>query len=134
MVQLFLQDYGTVYKLFISSPNPKDIEYQYFSLYNREATSGGLYDSEYLIEGNPSSFIWTNKKKLLQYFYNVLENEYCLRFDRETDGGPKFKEFLMKKAAEKIDKLQRLRTVDSVKTKIYGDFNYCCDVKYDYFE
>ena len=40
----------------------------------------------------------------------------------------------MKKAAKKIEGLQRLRTIDSVKTKIYGDFNYLCEVKYDYFE
>ena len=131
-MELHLQDYGENCKLFISSPDRQEIQYQYYSLYNRMATSGALNESPGNLNGNPTFFIWTSKKNLLRYFYSFLENNYYLKFGREADDGSLFSKELLRQAAKKIEQLPRLRTIESVKNKIYGGFEYSCNIKCDH--
>lgn len=133
MAELFLQDYGTVCKLFIIGDNDEDIKHQYYSLYNWNGTAGELYESESLIGGKQAYFIWSNKKKLLNYFYNILEHHYYMKIGHEADG-PLFKQLLLKQAIDKFEELKRFRSISSTKMKIYGDFNYFCEAPYDFFE
>lgn len=96
MVRLYIQNFGTVQKLFVFADTAQELEYQYNSLYNFNATSGDLFNVCEM-EGNFIAYIWTNKKKMIKYFDNLLHNRYWLKTERDPDG-TLFNNLIMKRA------------------------------------
>lgn len=121
MANLSIEDYGTGYKLLIQGKDKEDIELTYNSLYNLMATSGSLYP---LDESTFSYFIWTTKKKMLRYFYNLLENRYYLKTGHEG-AGELFNKKLWDLAAHHLSLIPKRETVPK-KARIKGDFNFRC--------
>lgn len=121
MVNLYLQDFGTVCKLFIFADTQQEAEYQYFSLYNWKGTGGILYTLD-IHNGKFRYFIWSNKRKLIKYFYNIKEHKYFLRNGREPDG-PLFKAELLRQAERAYKNLERRDVMDrkslSINTNCY---------------
>lgn len=121
MVNLYLQDFGTVCKLFIFADTQQEAEYQYFSFYNWQGTGGELY-SMGVYNGKFRYFIWSNKRKLIKYFYNIKEHKYFLKTGREPDG-PSFKTELLKQAERTYKNLEK-REVMSRKALFFINTNY----------
>ena len=110
MINLYLQDFGTVCKLFIFADTQQEATYQYNQLYNWCATSGELQDVGEL-GGKFIYFIWTNKRKLIRYFYNILEHHYFMKTGREPDG-VLFKAKLQEQAERRYKNLERREISD----------------------
>lgn len=110
MVNLYLQDFGTVCKLFVFADTQQEATYQYNELYNWCATSGDLQNIDEL-GGKFRYFIWTNKRKLIRYFYNILEHHYFMKTGREPDG-VLFKTKLQEQAERRYKNLERREITD----------------------
>ena len=99
MVKLNIQDFGSSQKLLIFAENARELEYQYNSLYNFGATSGELFGGDE-INRTFIAYIWTNKKKMIKYFSNLLHNRYWLKTGRDPEGS--MFDSLITKRAEKL--------------------------------
>ena len=122
MVNLYLQDFGTVCKLFIFADTQQEAEYQCNSLFNWKGTSGEVYPLD-VHNGKFRYFIWSSKRKLIKYFYNIIEHKYFLRTGREPDG-LLFKAELLKQAERAYKNLERQevmsrKTLFSINTNCY---------------
>lgn len=106
MVTLQLLDCGSVCKLFIKSDDLEELQRQYYSLYNRKATNGDLSNVEY-INNRFVAFIWSSKKKLIQYYFNVLENKYAIKYNTEPEIGPLFYQKLLSLAESFYKNIER---------------------------
>lgn len=131
MIRLYIQDFGTVCKLFITADTQNEINEQYFSIYNRKGTSGGLYLSDMTIENKQAYFIWTNKKKLIIYFYNMLENLYFLKTGNESNNGELFRRELFKQANKRLQLIPKLSIIHN---KLNNVQDYKCDLDYIKFD
>lgn len=105
MVKLYIQDFGSSQKLFIFADTAQALEYQYNSLYNFGATSGELFGGDE-IKGRFVAYIWTNKKKMIGYFANLLHNRYWLKTGRDPEG-PLFDGLIIKRAENLFSNIEK---------------------------
>ena len=64
-MKLVLQQLGTVWLIGIESKDPEEMERQYYSFWNRGATSGGLHEM-----CDTFSYIVTDAERVKKYFVN----------------------------------------------------------------
>ena len=129
MLTIYIQDFGSQYKLFLCSNNLEEINQKYWSFWNWGATSGNLsFDGEF--KGELRYYLWSNRRNLLRYYYNILENNYFIKTGHEGEGAL-FRKELLKQAEKKITKLQKHEVIKKSKE---GGFDWKCHAYYLEFE
>jgi hypothetical protein len=78
---LTLQNLGSNLLLILRSPNPRDIEESFFSLYNLEATGGSL-----TFALNNTGICWSNKAGLARYFRNLFAHTHLHKYKKIMKG------------------------------------------------
>lgn len=102
-----MQDMGSSCRLFICSESMDEIIQQFYSLYNWNATS--IKEMTFLgaFMGRQVYYLHLNKKKLINYFYNIIEHSYYLRTGRECLGGANFRAKLEDLAIKRFKNIER---------------------------
>ena len=126
MTQLYLQDFGTVCKLYIYSDTQEELEYQFNSFYNWQATSGYLSDIDN-INDRFSSFIWTNRRKLIKYFCNIIEHHYFMVTGREPEG-ELFRRRVRELAERRYLTIERRQGISGKKGINVDTYHLSCDL------
>lgn len=77
-VRTSFQDHGTNIAVFFRSSRRENVESAFLSWFNWNGTFSN--DPTYLIDGPEFlAYIWSNKQKIWNYYYNITEHKFCLR-------------------------------------------------------
>lgn len=106
MVTLVMRDCGSVCKIVIKADELEELEFKYNELYNWGCSGGSLSPIEF-INGRFVAYIWSNKKNIIRYYMNLLENRYALKTGNEPENGELFQKMLYKKAEEFFKNIDR---------------------------
>ena len=107
MIKFFIQDRGNACRLFICSDSVDEIVQQYYSFYNWNATS--IKEMTFLgaFMGRQVYYLHVSKKRLINYFYNIIEHSYYLRTGRECLDGSNFRVKLQDLAIKRFKNIER---------------------------
>ena len=102
MVKLWYQTKGNRLAILIEGEK-EEIESRFPSFYNWNASFSELYETG--IETR--CYFWTSRQKLLDYYINIIEHKFFLKYGRELFD--KAKELSIKQAKEQIKKIEYMQ-------------------------
>ena len=103
MIKLWYQTKGNRLAILLEGDSREEINGAFLSFHNWGAAVSELYETGV----DNKCYFWTNKKKLLNYYINIIEHKFYLKYGRELFD--KTKELSIIQAKKKVENIEYMQ-------------------------